>query len=105
MRKHTTAIVCILASVIGGGATLLAFTVDVAKSSNVFSNLLNIAVMPGTIAYLLISGGEAGSTRFAETVAPFVGGMVNMLCYSLVFLAASNFYSWIRVSRTKQEQT
>jgi hypothetical protein len=85
MRKLTpTLVTCGLASVVGGVLTLIAFTFDAAKVSSSLSSVLDVAVVPGTIAYLLISGGEAGSTPFAEAVAPFAAGLVNMFFYPLV---------------------
>jgi hypothetical protein len=93
MRKLTpTLIACILASLVGGLLTLIAFTLDVAK----VSNALDVAVVPGTIAYLLISGGEAGSTPFAEAVAPFAAGLVNMICYPLILLVFVKIYRQLR---------
>jgi hypothetical protein len=88
-----TVTACVLASLVGGILTVIAFTFDAAKASNV----LDVAVGPGTIAYLLISGGEAGSTPFAESVAPFVAAVVNMICYPLILLAIIRIYCKLRV--------
>jgi hypothetical protein len=71
---------------------LIAFTLDVGK----VSNALDVAVVPGTIASLLISGGEAGSTPFAEAVAPFAAGLVNMVFYPLILLVFVKIYRLLR---------
>jgi hypothetical protein len=76
----------ILASVVGGTLTGLAF------SKFHHSGLLDLAVIPGTIVYLIISGGEAGSSPFAEAIAPPIAVIVNMVCYSAVVLAASQVF-------------
>ena len=51
MRKPTPiALSCIIASVVGGLLTLIAFTSDVEKTSVALSNGLNCAILPGTFA-------------------------------------------------------
>jgi hypothetical protein len=98
VRKLTpTLTVCVLASVAGGLLTAIAFTFDAAKASNTLSSVLDVAVGPGTIAYLLISGGEAGSTPFAEAVAPFAAAVVNMICYPMILVAIIRIYCKLRV--------
>jgi hypothetical protein len=97
MRKLTpTVTACVLASIAGGALTLLAFTFNEAKVSSTLSNVLDIAVVPGTIAYLLISGGEAGSAPFAEAVAPFAAGIVNMIFYPIILLGIFRIYRRLR---------
>lgn len=89
MRKLSTTLgACVIASIVGGILTLIAFTLDAGKASNA----LDVAIVPGTIAYLLISGGEAGSTPMAEAIAPYVAGIVNMICYPLVLLMILRVY-------------
>jgi small neutral amino acid transporter SnatA (MarC family) len=98
MRKHTpTVAACVLTSVVGGILTAIAFTFDASKASNTLSSAVDVAVGPGTIAYLLISGGETGSTPFAEAVAPFVAAVANMICYPLILLAIIRIYRKLRV--------
>jgi hypothetical protein len=89
MRKLTpTLAACVTASIVGGVLTLIAFTHDLGEASNA----LDVAIVPGTIAYLLISGGEAGSTPVAEAIAPYAAGIVNMICYPLVLLIILRIY-------------
>jgi hypothetical protein len=89
MRKlYPTLVAYVIASIIGGVLTLIAFTLDAGKASNA----LDVAIVPGTIVYLLISGGEAGSTPIAEAIAPYAAGLVNMICYPLVLLIIFRIY-------------
>jgi hypothetical protein len=69
-------IIAILAAAFGGVLTAIAFRTQNAPE------FLNYSVLPGTIAFLLVSGGESGSTPRAEVVAPFAAGLVNMIFYS-----------------------
>jgi len=69
-------IIAILAAAFGGVLTAIAFRTENAPA------FLNYSVLPGTIAFLLVSGGEARSTRIAEAIAPFAAGLVNMIFYS-----------------------
>jgi hypothetical protein len=95
-KLSPTITACVLASVVGGVLTVITFTFDAAKASNALSSVLDITVGPGTIAYLLISGGEAGSTPFAETVAPFAAAVVNMIWYPVILLAIIRIYCKLR---------
>jgi hypothetical protein len=69
-------IIAILAAAFGGVLTAIAFRTENAPE------FLNYSVLPGTTAFLLVSGGEAGSTPGAEAIAPFAAGLVNMIFYS-----------------------
>jgi hypothetical protein len=73
-------IIVILAAAFGGLLTAIAFRTE---NAPVF---LNYSVLPGTIAFLLVSGGHAGSTPTALAMAPFAAGLVNMISYSLVVI-------------------
>jgi len=73
-------IIAILAAALGGVLTTIAFNKENAPV------LLIYLTLPGTIAALLISGGEAGSRPIAEAIAPFAAGLVNMIFYSLVVI-------------------
>jgi hypothetical protein len=73
-------IIAILAAAFGGILTTIAFHRENAPAFLIYSTL------PGTIAALLISGGESGSTPIAEAIAPFAAGLVNMIFYSLVVI-------------------
>jgi hypothetical protein len=89
MQKPTpTLVACVIASIVGGVLTLTGFALDAGKASNA----LDVAIAPGTIAYLLISGGEAGNTPAAEAIAPYAAGIVNMICYPLVLLVILRVY-------------
>ena len=71
----------ILAAAFGGLLTAIVFHIENAPA------LLIYSALPGTITALLISGGEAGSNRIAESIAPFAAGLVNMIFYSFVVIA------------------
>jgi hypothetical protein len=76
-------IVAILAGAFGGVLTAIAFRTQNASA------LLNYSVLPGTFAFLLVSGGEAGSTPIAEAIAPFAAGLVNMIFYSCIVIGVA----------------
>jgi hypothetical protein len=73
-------IIAILAAAFGGVLTAIAFHTENAPA------FLDYSVFPGTIAFLLVSGGEAGSRPTAEAIAPFAAGLVNMIYYSFVVI-------------------
>jgi hypothetical protein len=73
-------IIAILAAAFGGLLTAIAFHTENAPA------FLYYLVLPGTIASLLVSGGEAGSTPTAKAIAPFAAGLVNMIFYSFIVI-------------------
>jgi hypothetical protein len=73
-------IIAILGAAFGGVLTAIAFRTENAPA------FLSYSVLPGTIAFLLVSGGEAGSTPTAEAIAPFAAGLVNMIFYSFAVI-------------------
>jgi hypothetical protein len=70
-------IVAILAGAFGGVLTAIAFRTQNASA------LLNYSV------FLLVSGGEAGSTPIAEAITPFAAGLVNMIFYSCIVIGVA----------------
>jgi hypothetical protein len=76
-------IIAILGAAFGGVLTAIAFRTENAPA------FLSYSVLPGTIAFLLVSGGEAGSTPTAEAIAPFAAGLVNMIFYSCIVIGVA----------------
>jgi LytS/YehU family sensor histidine kinase len=65
--------------------TVLAFT------SEWFGSHLQYAVLPGTVAFLLASGGEAGGPDIMVLVGAVLGTLVNTLLYALPGLLLDKF--------------
>src|SRR5215472_4511219 len=72
----------ILASIIGGVLSVVIFRVHNP------SGFLESIVLPGTMAFLVVSGGHAGAPAWAEAIAPFVAVVVNMLTYAFIVFGA-----------------
>ena len=53
------------------------------------SGFLEYLVLPGTIAFLLVSGGHAGASHWAQAIAPVVAVLANMVAYALVVIVTS----------------
>jgi hypothetical protein len=89
MQKLTpTKAAYVMAAFVGGVLTLVAFTVDTGRATEA----LDLAILPGAIAFLLVSGGEAGSNSVAEAIAPYAAGIVNMICYPILLLIILRIY-------------
>jgi hypothetical protein len=69
--------VSVLASVIGGLMTGLIF-----QTENP-SRFLEFLVLPGTIAFSVVSRGHARGSQWAKAIAPAVAVIVNMIVYAL----------------------
>ena len=82
--------IAILAAVVAGVLNACAFFI------NSFPEKLDYALIPGTVAFILIGGGEAGSTPSAEAVAPYIGGLVNMLFYGLLTFGITRLWKKTR---------
>jgi hypothetical protein len=86
----------ILASIIGGLMSALAFQMENP------SGLLEFPVLPGTIAFLLVSGGHAGAPQWATRIAPSVAVGVNMFAYAIVAFGFSKILHLMTRKETNQ---
>ncbi len=56
---------------------------------------LECLVLPGTVAFLVVSGGHAGAPPWAEAIAPAAAVVANMLTYSLATVGISKIVQLI----------
>src|ERR1700733_740443 len=81
--------VSILASVIGGLMSVLVFQIESPPK------FLEYLVLPGTIAFLAVSGGHAAAPQWVRWGAPAVPVVVNMLAYAIAIIGISKIFNLI----------
>src|ERR1700730_11525924 len=81
--------IAILAAVVAGGLNACAFFI------NSFPEKLDYALIPGTVAFILRGGGEAGSTPSAEAVS-LHRRLMNMLFYGLLTFGITRLWKKTR---------
>ncbi len=87
--SRRVAAVSILASVMGGLMSVLVFQIESPPK------FLEYLVLPGTTAFLVVSGGHAGAPKWALAGTPAIAVVVNMLVYAIAAIGISKILNRI----------
>ena len=79
----------ILASIVGGLLSVLVFQLESPPG------FLEYLVLPGTIAFLFVTGGHAGGPHWALAASPAIVVVVNMFVYAIAVVGISKILNLI----------